>query len=31
MYCSIEKKVQDYLDEAYDRMKDDTLEDLNDN
>lgn len=31
MYCSVDKIVQDYLDEAYDRMKDDALEDLNDN
>jgi len=28
MYCSINKKVQDYIDEAYDRFKEDSLEDL---
>ena len=30
MSC-ITKEIQDYLDEAYDRWKDDSAEDLNDN
>ena len=28
MCCSIDKEIQDYLDEAYDRNKEDSLEDL---
>ena len=27
---SLTKEVQDYLDESYDRLRDDSLEDLND-